>query len=77
MRLLGRTYCHLCEDMEAALRPLLAGTGVVLDVIDVDADPALEARFGLLVPVLLAGDEELCHYHLDEARLGAYLARFG
>ena len=40
-------------------------------VIDVDAHPALEARYGERVPVLLAGAPEagveLCHYRLDAA----------
>ena len=33
-----------------------------LRLIDVDADAALEARWGDKVPVLLDGDDELCHY---------------
>jgi hypothetical protein len=46
-----------------------------VDVVDVDADPALVARFDELVPVLygdLAGPE-LCHYFLDEAALRRHL----
>jgi hypothetical protein len=42
-------------------------------VIDVDSDPALEALHGERVPVLFAGDQELCHYHLDAARVIAAL----
>jgi hypothetical protein len=33
--LLSRSYCHLCEEMEAALRPLIGATP--LEVLDVDA----------------------------------------
>jgi small GTP-binding protein len=44
---------------------------------DVDADPALEARYGDLVPVLIDGDaehgREICHYVLDRGRLLAAL----
>jgi hypothetical protein len=43
--------------------------------IDVDADPALEARWGTLVPVLLAEGREVCHYRLDTRALDAILAR--
>lgn len=69
-RLLARTYCHLCDDMAAALR----ARGVAFDTVDVDADPALEARWGLLVPVLLDADgAEVCHYHLDEGALARAL----
>ena len=73
-RLYARTYCHLCDDMAGALRE----RGVAFEVVDVDADPALEARWGLLVPALV--DEqgtEICHYHLDEAALERALAREG
>ena len=54
--------------------------GATLVVIDVDADPALEARYGERVPVLspATGDRrELCHYRLDPARVEAALARAG
>ncbi len=44
---------------------MIEGKGVSLTVIDVDADVDLEARYGDLVPVLLAGARELCHYFLD------------
>lgn len=69
LRLMSRGYCHLCHDMEAALQPLLQEFGISMDVLDVDADPALEAEYDELVPVLLLGEEELCHYFLDEARV--------
>ena len=65
-RLYGRSYCHLCTDMAEQLRAYTEGRGVVFVEIDVDSDPALEARFGELVPVLTnSADEEICHYFLD------------
>ena len=70
----SRTYCHLCDDMIAGLRELQAGR-FELQVIDVDSDPALEARFGELVPVLMSAEGELCHYHLDAAKVENYLRR--
>ena len=64
--LYGRTYCHLCEDMAAALR----SRRVEFEEIDVNSDPGLEARWGELVPVLVdVQGREICHYHLDEAAL--------
>lgn len=75
LTLMSRGYCHLCHDMEAALAPLLAEFGVMLSVLDVDADPALEAKYDELVPVLLHGETELCHYFLDEAKTREYLAQ--
>lgn len=70
----SREYCHLCHDMVAALEALRPQHGFDLVVIDVDEDEALERRFGERVPVLLAGERELCHYFLDPAALDAYLA---
>ncbi|WP_233850727.1 glutaredoxin family protein [Paraburkholderia sp. HD33-4] len=74
LTLYGRAWCHLCEDMRAALEPLLAEFGVQLTVIDVDSDSSLEARYNELVPVLVCDGVELCHYHLDETRVRAALA---
>ena len=74
LTLMSRSYCHLCHDMEAALAPLLHEFGASLSVLDVDAAPALEAKYDELVPVLLHGDTELCHYFLDEAKTREYLA---
>lgn len=71
---MSRGYCHLCHDMEVALAPLAEAFGASIMVLDVDADPALEAKYDELVPVLLHGDTELCHYFLDEAKTREYLA---
>ena len=74
--LYSRSYCHLCEDMLAALQALAGAQPFEVDVIDVDADPALVARFDELVPVLFGADlaaPELCHYFLDHDAVRAYL----
>ena len=74
LTLMSRGYCHLCHDMEAALKPLAEEFGASVTVLDVDADPTLEAKYDELVPVLLHGKTELCHYFLDEAKTREYLA---
>lgn len=66
---LSREWCHLCHDMIAALRPLADAYGWRIEILDVDADAALEARWNELVPVLLDGDMALCHWHLDAERV--------
>ena len=43
LTLLTRAYCHLCDDMRAALAPLAARYGARIDEIDVDTDAALDA----------------------------------
>lgn len=87
LTLYWREYCHLCHDMLAqllALREQLSaetGGGPIFEVEirDVDADPALEARYDELVPVLTAdvgkgAEKELCHYFLNPDSVRAYLA---
>lgn len=74
LTLMSRGYCHLCHDMEAALAPVAAEYGATVTVLDVDADPVLEAKYDELVPVLLHGELELCHYFLEEAKVREYLA---
>lgn len=71
--LYGRNYCHLCDEMLAALETLRLEFDFAIEVVDVDSDAALEQRFGMLVPVLMHADTELCHYHFDAARVRAYL----
>jgi thiol-disulfide isomerase/thioredoxin len=75
--LYSRTYCHLCDDMLVALNAMQTeAQPFTVDVVDVDADEALVARFDELVPVLY-GDlaaPELCHYFLDPDAVRAYLA---
>ena len=62
-----RTYCHLCDDMRAALSALHGQFDFELKEIDIDDDEGLEARFGEKVPVLARGGKEICHYFFDEA----------
>ena len=75
LTLLVRAYCHLCDEMHAALRPLAAAHGAWIDVVDVDAPAraALEAKWGERVPVLIEGDadtgEMLCALRLDAERV--------
>lgn len=77
--LLSRAYCHLCDEMAEALAAALPDAEV--EVIDVDAHAALEARFGDAVPVLFAGDvdrgREVCRYRLDAGALATVLAEAG
>ena len=77
LTVMSREWCHLCHDLVEALLPLAAELGWSVRVLDVDRDPVLEARWDELVPVVLHGDHELCHYHLDEAAVRAYCTAFG
>ncbi|MEW9900071.1 glutaredoxin family protein [Chitinivorax sp. PXF-14] len=72
-----RDYCSLCHAMIAALEARADRGCFDIKVVDVDKDEVMLAKWDELVPVLLAGDVELCHYHLDGAALDAHLASIG
>jgi len=74
----GREECHLCQDMILALQNLQAQVSFVFQVIDIDSDPKLVARYGDKIPVLISSHngQEICHYFLDLAALDDYLAEF-
>lgn len=57
----------------AELEPLLEASGTRLTIVDVDSSTALERRYGLRIPVLVAGDVELSGYPLDRERVARYL----
>lgn len=69
-----RAGCPLCEEMAEAVRPPIEAAGHHLLSVDVDADPALKARFGRDVPLLFEGDAEICRHFADPAALGERLA---
>ncbi len=78
--LYSRSYCHLCEDMLQALMGLKREYVFTVQVfdIDLDLDDALLAKYDELVPVLFGSRDsdvpvQLCHYHLDEAAVRAFL----
>lgn len=77
LTVLSRSHCGLCEEMVEGLRALQARHAFEIEVVDVDADPALRARYGVHIPVLLHERQELCRHHLDHTAVTDYLAGFG
>jgi hypothetical protein len=73
----SRSCCHLCDEMIAALRGLQGRYRFDLSILDVDADPALERRYGEDVPVLAHGARELCRHRLEAGKVADYLAKIG
>jgi len=74
LTLYSRAWCHLCEEMLTELEPLARAFGASVEVVDVDADPALVERYDELVPVLVYEGVELSRYRLDAERVRAALA---
>jgi len=74
LTLFSKPECHLCDELMAELLPLISGRAEV-KIVDISQDPELMRRYGLLIPVLKAGDEVLARYRLDAERLAEYLER--
>lgn len=72
----SRAWCHLCDDLLAALTPICEELGADIVVVDVDAHPEHEEAHGERVPVVVGGEIELCHYFLDAPAVRAYLLNF-
>lgn len=58
--------------LQLAALPAAQPFGV--DVVDVDQDPGIRARFGHKIPVLLFAQELVCHGRLDPAEVHKALA---
>ena len=67
-----RRGCHLCTDMVQALERLRPELGFEYSQVDIDQNPDLLRRYDTRVPVLVAGDTEICYYFLEEQRLRAW-----
>ena len=63
--LYSRQGCHLCDDAAA----LLARHGLAFEVVDVDQDPALRARYDQCVPVVVIDGRERFRGRIDERLL--------
>lgn len=64
----SRADCHLCDDAKATLAEYLEYLPE-LEVVDIDADPELQARFGATVPVVELDGREHFRGRIDEALL--------
>ncbi len=70
--------CHLCEQAEALLLPLLREGVLEMQPCEIADNELLMAKYGIKIPVLkmMDGDEELC-WPFDQAMTRAFLQRQG
>ena len=73
----SRQGCHLCEDMLLQLIQLQQMHDFKITEVDVDSSPQLIEQYGSQVPVVTCGDQQLCHYFLDQAAVMQALAGVG
>jgi hypothetical protein len=77
--LYSRSYCHLCDDMLAALQSHPRADQFRVQVIDVDEDENLVREYDELVPVLVGVRPDgskvtICHYFLNQDAVDAFVA---
>jgi glutaredoxin len=68
-----RAGCHLCE----LAAQTLADHGLEFDAVDIDADPALRARYNQCVPVVVIDGRERFRGRVDERLLSRLLRHRG
>ena len=71
-----RTGCHLCEEMEQAVSCLESELDFKADIIVINDNQQLEARYGDKVPVLACGEDNICEYVLDEEALSKAIKHY-
>ena len=70
LTIVHRQDCELCDQMVAELSALRRREVLPpVEVVDVDADPELQRRHGLQVPVLLLDGSVVCRQRLDAPEL--------
>jgi glutaredoxin len=67
--LYGKAGCHLCEEARAEIEAARAERAFELREVDVSLDPALHARYGERIPVVVVAGQEAFEYHVDRAEL--------
>ena len=72
----SRPGCHLCEEMKDVIARVTAtlSTTVALEEIDISTEPALEARYGVEIPVLLVNGRKAAKYRIGESELRRMLS---
>jgi len=67
--LYSRPGCHLCDEMKTVVRRVATRVPLVFQEIDISTDAALEARYGVEIPVLLVNGRKAAKHRVNEAEL--------
>ena len=73
----SRPGCHLCDEMKAVVSRVtqsMPSRSIEVVEIDISGDPALEARYGLEIPVLMVDGRKAAKYRIAERELARVLA---
>jgi glutaredoxin len=76
LTLITRQGCHLCEVAEAELARIVSAFSALnpdkpytVEVLDVDSDSELIAKYSEEVPVLLLNGEQIAFFQIDAERV--------
>ncbi|HZT76518.1 MAG TPA: glutaredoxin family protein [Vicinamibacterales bacterium] len=75
LTLYSRPGCHLCDDMKAVVKAVVARVSrgraepIAMEEVDISTDAALEERYGLDIPVLMLNGRKIAKYRITEAEL--------
>ena len=79
LNLYSTSGCHLCEQAEALVQPLLSGQALQLRVVEISGDDALLERYGVRIPVLGCKDANGAWQELgwpfDQAQIWSWLGQ--
>jgi glutaredoxin len=75
----SRPGCHLCDEMKAVVERVVrsAAQPPTIEEIDISTDPALEARYGVEIPVLLIDGKKVAKHRVTEEALTRWLMANG
>lgn len=72
-----REYCDLCGKMLAELKSLESHYGFGLQIVDIEDDEKLEAKYAALIPVAEFNGFPLFYYHVNRRALDAAFGTIG
>ena len=73
LTLYRRPQCGLCNEAEAMLDRLARRIALHVVSVDIDADPALQERYFLEIPVIVCDGEEIARAPISERALESSL----
>ena len=76
LTLYSKPGCHLCDDMKVVIDRVISSLAesVTIEIVNITTDPALEARYGLEIPVLLVNGKKAAKARITEDELRRVLA---
>ena len=66
----SRPGCHLCKVLLEELM-VMVKDHVAVQIRNIDTRSDWQRRYGLRIPIVVFGDQEVCQYTLDKKAIGA------